>query len=595
MSPLKPLDLLVLIAYFVVIAVIGFVATRLIRNREDYLMGGRRFGKLMTVMFAFGAGTHADSAVSVTAQSYKYGLAGIWYQWVMLFTLPLYWLLAPIFRRSRVLTTADFFQRRFGAEMMYLYSAFALFIVLAFNAVMFYGAGKIIQAVTGGSLRLHWIILMMAAVAFPYGIIGGMIAAVWNDFFQGILTIVMSVLIIPFFWRRIGGLHGFQAGILHSGHPNSRDIFSLALGSDMTIFWITMMSISSLLSMVAQPQILASAASAKTEMDSRVGFVGGMILKRLMTVPWALTGVMAIALYGYSKSFDADHAYGQMAADLLPTGCIGLMIACVMASVADACAVNMLSFAGIYTNSIHQRLINPSASERHLLLINRTASIMFASVSISLSFLFTDMPAAMRFLWQTVPLMGIAWFMTILWPRANRWGAIASFLAALTAAGVANFVFKWHGDAGLPYTITLYLCSGIGAGIIVSLLTSPESPERTEQFFLLLKTPIGQEQVLREAGFRELPGNDTFELPVDAQPEPRCFEVVSAYSPPESAAGLATAVATQPTQQITITQAARQIDAHQSRRQTLVGVIIMCLLVALMLAGVKLLASWLSP
>src|SRR5215475_14493662 len=157
----------------------------------------------------------------------------------------------------------------------------------------------------------------------------------------------------------------------------------------MTIFWIVMMSISSLVNMVAQPQILASTAAAKTEMDSRVGFVGGMILKRLMTVPWALTGVMAIALYGYSRSFDADHAYGQMAADLLPTGCVGLMMACVMASVADACAVNMLSFAGIYTNSIHHRLINPDASEKRLVLVSRIASFIFACVSIVLSFLFT--------------------------------------------------------------------------------------------------------------------------------------------------------------------------------------------------------------
>src|SRR5690349_5539585 len=115
---------------------------------------------------------------------------------------------------------------------------------------------------------------------------------------------------------------------------------------------------------------------------------------------------MAIALYGFSKSFDADHTYGQMSKDLLPTGCVGLMLACVMASVMDNCAVNMLSFAGIYTNSFHQRLINPQASEQHLVWINRVASVAFAIVSILLSFLFTDMPAAMRFLWQTVPLMG---------------------------------------------------------------------------------------------------------------------------------------------------------------------------------------------
>src|SRR6478672_468475 len=96
---LKPLDLAVLLAYFIVVAAIGFAAQRLVRNREDYLMGGRRFGKAMMIMFAFGAGTHADSAIGVAAQSYRYGFAGIWYQLINLFTLPVYWLLGPIFRR----------------------------------------------------------------------------------------------------------------------------------------------------------------------------------------------------------------------------------------------------------------------------------------------------------------------------------------------------------------------------------------------------------------------------------------------------------------------------------------------------------------
>src|SRR5688500_16658077 len=213
---LKPLDLTILVAYFAAVAVIGFLARRLIRNREDYLMGGRRFGKAMMIMFAFGAGTHADSAVGVTSQSYKVGLAGIWYQWVMLFTMPIYWLLGPIFRRARVLTTADFFQRRFGAPMMYVYSFFALFVMLSFNGVMFYGSAKVIEALTGGAITLTWAIILMAVISFGYGIAGGLVAAVWNDFLQGLLTIVMSLLIIPFFWKKIGGLGGFQQAIAAS-------------------------------------------------------------------------------------------------------------------------------------------------------------------------------------------------------------------------------------------------------------------------------------------------------------------------------------------------------------------------------------------
>ncbi len=67
------MDLIILGAYFVIIATIGVVSARLIRNREDYLMGGRRFGKILTIFFAFGAGTHSDTAVGVAAQSYKKG------------------------------------------------------------------------------------------------------------------------------------------------------------------------------------------------------------------------------------------------------------------------------------------------------------------------------------------------------------------------------------------------------------------------------------------------------------------------------------------------------------------------------------------
>jgi len=571
---LHTLDIIVLIGYFVIVAVIGILATRLIRNREDYLMGSRRFGKAMMIMFAFGAGTHADSAVGVTSQSYKYGLAGIWYQWIMIFTLPIYWLLAPIFRRARVLTTADFFERRFGRPMMYLYSFFAMFVLISFNGVMFYGAGKVVVALTGGAMSLETAIVLMAVASFIYGIAGGLIAAVWNDFFQGILTIVMSLLIIPFFWSRIGGLEGFQSAVTISGHPNSQNIFSLVLQSDMTIYWIVMMTIGSLTSMVAQPQILASTAAARSEMDGRVGFVGGMILKRLMTVPWALTGIMAIALYRYSESMDPDHTFGLMSAELLPVGCVGLMLACVMASVMDNCAINMLSFSGIYTNSIHLPIFNPQSDEKRLLLVNRISSLVFAIVSLGLSFLFTDVPAAMRFLWQTVPLMGIPWFFAILWSRSNRWGAMASFLAATAASVTAKVYFQWEGDAGLPYTITLYLTSGIVVGIVVSLLTPPESPRRTKQFFLLLKTPIGQEHLLREAGFREAPGNGTFEMPLE--------ELGGDSDSLEHGTP-------------SLESLFDRIDNRLSRRQSINGFVALLFVVLSMVVGILILADWLAP
>ena len=516
-------DILVLAGYFVLIAAIGAASSRFVKDREDFLMGGRRFGKAMMLMFTFGSGTHADSAIGVAAQSYRFGFAGIWYQWHSLFSLPVYWLLAPVFRRARVQTTADFFDRRFGREVMLVYSIFALVVTVSFTSVMLFGSARLIESLTGGQIPWQFGIVLVGAAGFSYGVAGGLIAAVWNDFFQGLLTIVMSILLIPFFWTRIGGVSGFRAHL-----PDPHAAFQLVLSSEITLYWIVMMTINQLVSMVAQPHIMANTGAAKTEMDSRVGFVGGLVLKRLISVPWALTGVMAIALLG-AGTIEPDHAFGAVCRELLPSGFVGLMLACVMASVMDNCAVMMISFAGIYTNSIHKQFIDRECPERQLVTVGRLASLVFAVAALLMSYVFTDVPAAMRYIWQTVPLMGIPFFLGVLWRRANRWGALASFLAAFAAMMVGQFGFQWQGDTGLPKVITLFLLTGVAAGVLVSLLTPPERKSRTENFFLLLKTPIGQEDTLRAAGFTELSGSGTFAPPADMVEEPSILSAGGSY------------------------------------------------------------------
>jgi SSS family solute:Na+ symporter len=333
------------------------------------------------------------------------------------------------------------------------------------------------------------------------------VATVWNDFFQGLLTIVMSLLIIPFFWRHVGGLSGFRSAL--GGHPDQ--VFDLVLQEGMTTYWIAMMSINMLLSMVVQPHIMANAGAAKSEMDSRVGFVGGLILKRLMTIPWALTGIMALAMYN-SGTIDPDHAFGRMARDLLPAGFAGLMLACVLASIMDNISTFMVSFAGIYTNSLHAKMF-PGSSERTLLGVARWASVAFALIVLPLAYAYTDVPQAMRFIFKSVPLMGIAFFLAVLWRRANRYGAAASFLTALAAVLFSQYRLGWSGDEGLPKTILLYLALGSTAGVVASLLTRPENAGRLNRFYLLLRTPIGQEQVLRDAGLVEIPGTGSFQEP----------------------------------------------------------------------------------
>jgi SSS family solute:Na+ symporter len=560
MLGLTGIDIAILGGYFSVIAAIGVASARFIRCREDFLMGGRKLGKLRTLLLTLGIGTHADNAVGVAAQSYRLGFAGIWYQWANLFTMPLYWMVTPILRRSRVQTTAEFFERRFGRETMLVYCVFALFVSVTSTAVMLFGSARLVEALTGRVIPWQSVILVIGLISFLYGVIGGLVAAAWNEAIQGFLTIVMSFLILPFFWSHIGGLAGLQSSLV-----NPAATFRLVLPSDITIFWIVMMAFNQLINIVVQPPAMANVGAAKTEIDSRAGFVGGILTKRLLAVPWALTGIMALSLFG-AGAIEPDHAFGQVCRELLPAGFVGLMLACVVASVMDNCAIMMISFAGIYTNAVHKYLF-PQLDERQLVRAGRIAAIAFAALTLLLSYSFSDVPAAMRFLWGTVPLMGITFLLGVLWKRANRWGALASFAGAVIASLLGQFLLGWRDDDGLPKLILLFVSVGTFTGIIVSLLTKPEPKWLTESFFLLMKTPIGQEEVLRRAGFREVAGRGSFEMPATE---------VSLASLEEAAAAIAP-------------EALRQ--AH---KEAVWGVIGVTLVILAMFGGVVLMARWLA-
>ena len=110
------IDIGVIVVYLLGVTFLGIKIGKRIKASADFFMP-RRFGKGMMMMHAFGTGTASDQAVVVSSASFKNGLSGIWFQWLWLFCTPFYWLIAPIFRRLRAITTADVYALRFGSSV----------------------------------------------------------------------------------------------------------------------------------------------------------------------------------------------------------------------------------------------------------------------------------------------------------------------------------------------------------------------------------------------------------------------------------------------------------------------------------------------
>lgn len=289
MFGLHPYDLAIIVAYLVLIAAIGLYAARRVRSTSEYFMGNRRFGKLLMIGQSFGIGTHADQPVGTAGKSYALGFSGLWFGWKFIFCTPFYWLIAPIFRRLRFITSAEFMEARFGRGIGVLYGLYAVLYLMMNMSAMQNGAAKVVSQATAGALSHHVIIWTMSAIFIGNSFLGGRVSSVMADFFQSLLIIVLSIILIPFGLSQLGGFGAFKAAL-------SESQLSLAIPGGLTFGLIAILSVQSLCSIFSQPHVMGSVGSGRTETNCRVGFTYGNLVKRFCTIGWALVGLIVIAL-----------------------------------------------------------------------------------------------------------------------------------------------------------------------------------------------------------------------------------------------------------------------------------------------------------
>ncbi|MGQ9526017.1 MAG: sodium:solute symporter family protein, partial [Armatimonadota bacterium] len=282
-------DLAVVVLYLGAMAALGVYQTVRVRSSGDYFAGGRRFSKWLMVMHALGTGTHADDPVGVVGAAYQRGLSGIWYTFVYLFCTPFYWIIAPFFRRSRYLTTADFFEARFGRGMGLLYAVWAVLIFSVNTGTLLKGTGTITEAVTQGAIPQWAAILGMTAVFVAYGMAGGLVATVVTESVQGVLIVLMSLMLVPFGLAAVGGFSGLHKML----NPS---MFSLHAPQELTLGFIIVGSVVMLIGIVSHPHIMEVCSTGKTEFEGRVGFTYGNFVKRFCALGWAFTGVIVAAM-----------------------------------------------------------------------------------------------------------------------------------------------------------------------------------------------------------------------------------------------------------------------------------------------------------
>jgi len=533
-------DWLTLGIYLVGITIIGVWTARRIHDTEDFFVGGRRFGKVYMLFFAFGAGTSGNDAVGVSSKTFTNGISGIWYQWLWLFATPFYWLIAPIFRRMRAVTTGDYFEQRYDKRTGALYALVGTVQLTVNMGVLLLGSGATVEAISGGAISANYAIVVVAILFVTYGIAGGLAAAIVTDLIQGILTIVLSFIILPFAWHAVGGMAGLREGISNPA------MFSLIAPGEINLFHILIFGVNALVGIVTQPHMMGNCAGGRSELDGQVGFAGGNLLKRICTVAWMITGLCGV-VYFTSMSGGAGEAdiqpdlvYGTMAKDLLPLvmpGLVGLFLAALLASIMSSCDAFMVASSGLFTQNIYRRYIATDKPDHHYVTVGRVVAFLIVCGSIFFATRFSNVPTALEWFFRVQAMMGPAFWLGLFWRRTTVAGAWAATLAAfglMFATNTAMFHgwagahlpewMMWDGEFRVSWQMFTYLTGGFAVGIIVSLFTPRVPSEKLDRLYACLRTPVKKEEPhlapftlppgLEPAPARKLINHPDFEIPV---------------------------------------------------------------------------------
>ncbi|MEI6141841.1 MAG: sodium:solute symporter family protein [Mariniphaga sp.] len=507
-------DIAVVVIYFIAIVYIAVRAARLVNNREDYFMAGRRFGKLIQTFAAFGQATSVENVTTTTTMVNSNGASGIWAMLAGgLVNLPVFWMTSIWYRRLRLLTLGDFFEERYRSKRMAAFYALCqtiYFILIA--AIGLVAMSKTISAIAAkpeselnvverteyskalerekleaadfallsagqksslielqalnpkkeySYINENWLIMVVALITLLYASIGGLAAAFMVDLVQGLFIILLSILLIPFGMAKInlqfgaeGLLGSFQT--MHKVLPASfLEIWGSPSLIEFSWYWIAGFSVMVIFATAVQANQMTACGSAKDDYTARYGFVSGMLLKRYSSVMWGVVALMTVVLYGGTIS-DPDYVWGHATRDLLGPlniGLVGLMIACLIAALMAAKSAFMLTAAALITNNIY-RPFRPDCSENHYIWAGRVFSALYMLVS---AYIATQSKGLFELFKMTMmfnSILAAAFWLGMLWRRSNRIGAWASMIVMFFATVVLPF-----GLPLIPGTRTSeYLC-----------------------------------------------------------------------------------------------------------------------------------------
>jgi sodium/proline symporter len=475
------------LVYILGMVVIGLLAYRRTNNFDDYILGGRSLGSVVT---ALSAGASDMSGWLLMGLPGAIFISGISESWIAIgLTLGAYLNWKLVAGRLRVhteannnaLTLPDYFTSRFEDKSKLLRIISAIVILVFFTIYCASGivaGARLFESTFGMSYETA--LWAGAAATIVYTFIGGFLAVSWTDTVQASLMIFALILTPIIVIMAVGGIDTSML-VIEAKNPAYVDMFK----------GLNVVAILSLLGWglgyFGQPHILARFMAADSHHTIRNA--------RRISMTWmilCLAGTIAVGFFGIAYfnnnptlagnvSENGERVFIELAKILFNPWIAGILLSAILAAVMSTLSCQLLVCSSAITEDLYKAFLRKGASQRELVWVGRLMVLVVALVAIALA----ANPEN-----RVLGLVSYAWagfgaafgpviLISVMWSRMTRNGALVGMLVG----AITVIVWKQYAWLDLYEIIPGFLFASI-AIVVVSLMGRLPSKVVTERFRL---------------------------------------------------------------------------------------------------------------
>jgi SSS family solute:Na+ symporter len=482
----------IILAYLILLTVYNFMQSRKVKTQDDMMVAGRSLGVTKMVFTLVCTWIGSGTFIAGAEYAYRAGWSSMWMPAGAWVGIAIIYFLAAKIRTFGQYTIGDILEERYGkwARLMG-----AIVLIIAFTTIVSYqfrAGGYILNVITDGAISIEMGQALAAGFVILFTAIGGMIAVAHTDLPNGIIIVLACIIAVPFVVVTAGGW-GAPAEILPAAHMQ---LISPAFGKypflkSFSYFLATMFLLLGIQSMYQKFY------SAKTPADAKkavaLWIVGTIVVETVVII----IAIYAASYFWGDTTLDPAAIVLHAARKMVPAP-VGLLLLAAAVVVVLSTGMNyLLSPSTNIMRDIYQRFINPDASQKSMVALQKVFIVVLGLIAFLMIFIPTVMDleiSVLKYAYFAYTIYGVsitpALLGALMWRRATKQGGLASIVSGAAIAILFDFIIPYVApqvmigeDAwGIP-SIYPALIASIGMLVVVSLMTPKPDPSVLAKLF----------------------------------------------------------------------------------------------------------------